>query len=80
MFIRKIRIGAHGKKTLYAICTEPKETGTPWPEELVRYESLELAVLALRFIKGVEMSSTDMETARKAIRGTELYHDRSRAG
>ena len=76
MFIRKIRIGSHSRKTMYAIYIEAEEAGTLFPIELSRYDSLELAALALRFIKGVAMSDSDMATARKAIRESGTVRDR----
>lgn len=75
MIIQKMRIGAHGKKTVYALCNETVGR-TGGSDELCRFDSLETATNVLRYIRGDIQTREQIADAIAAIktideRGTE---------
>lgn len=67
MVIEKYRIGAHGKKTVYAVCADQTETGDKL-HEICRFDTLETATAVLRYMRGDSLSEADTETAKAAIK------------
>jgi len=75
MIIQKHNIGAHGKRTVYALCNDPagKNGGS---DELCRFDTLETATNVLRYIRGDIQTREQIADAIAAIksideRGTE---------
>lgn len=73
MIIKKLNIGAYGKKTVYAVCSD--EQGR---EELARLDTLEQATAVLRYIRGDNMTPEETEQAKAAIKKTDTPTDQSR--
>lgn len=67
MIIQKLRIGAHGKKTVYALCNEPAGK-TGGSDELCRFDTLETATNVLRYIRGDIQTREQIADAIAAIR------------
>ena len=67
MVIEKLRVGAHGKTTLYAVCADAQETGDKL-HEIARYETLELATIVMRYMRGDSLSETDEYRAKEALK------------
>lgn len=67
MIIEKLNIGAHGRKIVYAVCADAQETGDK-PHEIARFETLELATIAMRYMRGDSLRDTDEYRAHEAIR------------
>lgn len=67
MTIRRLNIGAHGKHTVYAICTERKDN-TNMYDELARFDTLETATNVLRYIRGDVLTREQIADAIQAIR------------
>ena len=68
MIIEKHRVGAHGRKTIYTICNSIAETGESRTDEIARFDTLELAAIVLRYLRGDSLSEADTETAKEAIK------------
>ena len=68
MVIEKLRLGAHGRQTMYAICADAQETGDKL-HEIARFDTLETAVIVLKYMRGDELINiSDEQTAREAIK------------
>lgn len=67
MVIEKYRIGAHGKRIVYAVCADQTETGDKL-HEIARFDTLETATAVLRYMRGDSLSEGDTETAKAAIK------------
>ena len=68
MIIEKIRTGAHGKKIIYVISNSISDTRKDHPDEIVRFEDLETAVLCLKFMRGDRLTNDEKQLAREALR------------
>ena len=67
MIIKKYHIGAHGKKTVYAVCADQTETGDKL-HEIARFNTLETATAVLRYMRGDSLSEADTYRAKEAIK------------
>ena len=67
MTIQKLKIGAHGKKTVYALCNEAAGK-TGGSDELCRFDTLETATNVLRYIRGDIQTREQIADAIAAIR------------
>ena len=68
MIIEKQRIGAHGRKIVYTICNSIAETGADRTEEIARFDTLELATVVMRYMRGDSLSEADEYRAKEAIK------------
>lgn len=69
MIIQKKTVGGRGREhDIFAICNTPAETGEDTATELVRFDSMELAVFVLRYMNGYSLSDTDEYRAKEAIK------------
>lgn len=68
MIIEKHRVGAHGRKTIYKICNSIAETGESRTDEIARFDTLELAAIVLRYLRGDSLSEADEYRAKEAIK------------
>lgn len=68
MIIEKHRTGAHQRKTIYTICNSIADTGADRTEEIARFDTLEMAVIVLRYMRGDELSEADTYRAKEAIK------------
>lgn len=68
MIIEKHRTGAHQRKTIYTLCNSIADTGADRTEEIARFDTLEMAVIVLRYINGDELSEADTYRAKEAIK------------
>ena len=68
MIIEKHRVGAHGRKTIYTICNSIAETGESRTDEIARFDTLELAAIVLRYLRGDSLSEADEYRAKEAIK------------
>lgn len=66
MIIEKLQLGAHGRKTFFAVCADATETGDK-PHEIARFGTLTTATAVLRYMRGDRMSKADTEIAKEAI-------------
>lgn len=73
MIIKKLNIGAYGKKTCYAICSDLTETNEV--KEIARFNTLELATLVLKFMRGDELCIADEDAVREAIKKVDAQTD-----
>ena len=67
MMIQRLRIGAHGKKTVYALCNETVNKGS-CNDELCRFDTLETATNVLRYIRGDIQTREQIADAIQAIK------------
>lgn len=69
MIIQKQTVGGRGRQhDIYVICNTPAETGEDKAKELARFDSMELAVIVLRYMNGYSLSETDEYRAKEAIK------------
>ena len=67
MEIERRRVGAHSKQTRYALCADAQPTGAAL-REIVAFDSLELAAMALRYMNGGSMSEADENRVKDALK------------
>lgn len=67
MVIEKYNIGAHGKRTVYAVCADVTETGDRL-HEIARFDTLELATVVMRYMRGDSLSEADEIRAKEALK------------
>ena len=67
MVIEKRHIGANCKRVVYAVCADATETGDK-PHEIMRADSLEMATIVMRYMRGDSLSEADEYRAHEAIR------------
>lgn len=77
MIIEKMNIGAHGRKTVYAICADVTETGDKL-HEITRFDRLETASIVLKYLRGDQISKTDEKAAKEAIKKASAPTDESK--
>lgn len=70
MVIEKKHIGANCRKVVYDVCADATETGDGL-REIVRLDSLELATIVMRYMRGDSLSEADEYRAHEAIRNAE---------
>ncbi len=78
MIIEKKSIGAYGKKTVYAVCTEPAENGDKTPHTIARFDTLKTASIVFRYLTGCNMSDADETAAKEAIKKADAPTDESK--
>lgn len=67
MIIEKKSIGAHGRTIVYAVCSDAIETGSE-PREIARFNSLDAAVVVMKYMRGDELTLSEIDDARAAIK------------
>lgn len=67
MIIIKQNVGAHGHKSIYTICNSIADTGADHPDEIARYDTLELATIVMRYMRGDSLSEADEYRAKEAL-------------
>ena len=70
MIIDKLNIGAHSKTVKYAVCADATETGDR-PQEIARFDTLELATVVMRYMRGDSLSETDEYRAKEALKAAD---------
>ena len=70
MIIDKLNIGAHTKTVKYAVCADATETGDR-PQEIARFDTLELATVVMRYMRGDSLSETDEYRAKEALKAAD---------
>ena len=78
MIIEKHRTGAHKKKTVYVICNSLADTGAERTDEIARFDTLETAVIVLRYMRGDSLSEADTYRAKEAIKKADAPTDESK--
>lgn len=78
MIIEKHRVGAHGRKTIYTICNSIAETGESRTDEIARFDTLELAAIVFRYLRGDSLSDDNTAAAKDAIRKADAPTDESK--
>ena len=79
MIIEKHRVGAHGRKTIYTICNNIAETGESRTDEIARFDTLELAAIVLRYLRGDSLSEADEYRAKEAIKKADTVPAKAQA-
>ena len=79
MIIEKHRVGAHGRKTIYTICNNIAETGESRTDEIARFDTLELAAIVLRYLRGDSLSEADTYRAKEAIKKADTVPAKAQA-
>lgn len=77
MVIEKKYIGANCRKVIYAVCADAQETGDGL-HEIMRANSLELATIVMRYMRGDSLSEADEYRAHEAIRKADAQTDESK--
>lgn len=77
MIIERLKVGAHGSKTLYAVCADATETGGEL-HEIARFDTLDVAAAVLRYLHGDSLSETDEYRAKEAIKRADAPTGKSR--
>lgn len=77
MVIDKKYIGANCSKVVYAVCADAQETGDGL-REIMRADSLELATIIMRYMRGDSLSEADEYRAHEAIRKAGMHTDKSK--
>lgn len=69
MIITKQTVGA-GKRRhdVYDVCNSIADTGADRPESIARFDTLELATVVMRYIRGDSLSEADEYRAKEAIK------------
>lgn len=67
MTIERRKVGAYGKRTLYALCADEQTTSAA-AREIVAFDSLEIAALVMRYMSGGSMSEADAQRAKDALK------------
>ena len=69
MIITKQTIGA-GKRRhdVYDVCNSIADTGAERPDSIARFDTLEMAVIVMRYMNGDELSEADTYRAKEAIK------------
>ena len=75
MIIEKQRVGAHGHTTIYRLCNSIADTGAAQPDEIARFETLELATVVMRYMRGDSLSEADEYRAKEAIKKADAPTD-----
>lgn len=70
MIIDKLNIGAHCKSVKYAVCADATETGDKL-HEIARFDTLELATVVMRYMRGDSLSETDEYRAKEALKAAD---------
>ena len=68
MIIEKYNVGAQGRKIIYTVCNSIADTGESRTEEIARFDTLELAAIVLRYLRGDSLSEADTYRAKEAIK------------
>ena len=68
MIITKDHLGAHGRKVYYILRNSIADTGAAQPDEIARFETLELATVVMRYMRGDSLSEADEYRAKEAIK------------
>ena len=68
MIIERHRVGAHQRKTIYAICNSIADTGESRTDEIARFDTLETAAIVLRYLRGDSLSEADTAVAKEALK------------
>ena len=71
MVIDKKYIGANCRKVVYDVCADATETGDGL-HAIVRLDSLELATIVMRYMRGDSLSEADEYRAHEAIRKADV--------
>ena len=79
MIIEKHRVGARGRKTIYTICNSIAETGESRTDEIARFDTLELAAIVLRYLRGDSLSEADTYRAKEAIKKADTVPAKAQA-
>lgn len=79
MIIEKQRIGAHGKTTIYTLCNSIADTGESCTDEIARFDTLELAAIVLRYLRGDSLSAADEYRAKEAIKKADTVPAKAQA-
>ena len=67
MVIERMDVGAHGRKSYYAVCADAQETGDKL-HEIARFDTLDVATAVLRYMRGDSLSEADEYRAKEAIK------------
>lgn len=68
MIIRKQSYGRASRKTTYLLCNSIAETGEAMPDEIARFDTLELATVVMRYMRGDSLSEADEYRAKEAMK------------
>ena len=79
MIIEKHRVGAHGRRAIYPICNSMAETGESRTDEIARFDTLELAAIVLRYLRGDSLSEADEYRAKEAIKKADTVPAKAQA-
>lgn len=71
MVIMRESVGA-GKRRhdVYKLCNRPEATGADHPQELARFDTLELATIVMRYMRGDSLTESEEYRAKEAIKKT----------
>ena len=78
MIIEKIRNGAYNRNIEYAVCSDATETGSE-PREIARFKSRDTAVIVMRYMRGDELTFSEIDHARAAIKNADAPTDQSKS-
>lgn len=69
MIVIKSTIGA-GKRRhdVYDVCNSIADTGAERPDSIARFDTLELATVVMRYMRGDSLSDTDEYRAKEALK------------
>ena len=69
MIVTKTTVGA-GKRRhdVYDVCNSIADTGAERPDSIARFETLELATVVMRYMRGDSLSDTDVYRAKEALK------------
>lgn len=76
MYIDKYEIGTGKKRcNVYGLHYSADETGTDNTREIARFDTLELATLVMKYMRGDSLSEAEAKTAREAIKKVDMPTD-----
>lgn len=80
MIITKQTIGA-GKRRhdVYDVCNSIADTGADRTDEIARFDTLEMAVIVMRYMNGDELSEADTYRAKEAIKKADTVPAKAQA-
>lgn len=77
MIVKRLSAGANGRNFKYAVCADATETDGR-PQEVARFDSLELAALVIRYLRGAGLCDSDERRVKDALKKVDMPTDQSR--
>ena len=71
IIIKSVREIGNNRHVSYNICNSVEESGSDSPDVIISLNTLELAVIVLRYMRGDTLNELDQNIAKEALRKAE---------